>query len=86
MRLIAEYSNLVDAELASHRLESRGIATFVSSKRSYRMGALFTGAFRVGLWVVLDRQFEDARRLLDDPDHEVSMPLTSTELAEIRSR
>ena len=85
MRLVAKYSSDTDAKLASQRLESKGIATFISSKRSYRLGALFTGAFHVGLWVVLDRQFEDARRLLEDPNHKVSMPLTSTEMIEIRS-
>ena len=85
MKLVAKYSSDADAALASHRLESKGIATFISSKRSFRLGSLFTGAFHVGLWVVLDHHFEDARRLLEDPNHKVSMPLTDNEMIEIKN-
>ena len=65
-------------------LEANGIAAFVSSKWSMRLGSIFTGAFEAGLWVVLDEQFDDALQLLNDPTHEVSRRLSQAEIANIR--
>ena len=85
MKLVSKFSSAVDAEQASDLLEANGIAAYISFKRSNRLGTYFTGAFHVGLWVVLDRHLQDAKRLLSDPDHKVAEPLSELELIEIKS-
>ena len=85
MKLLAQYSSSFDAEEPSHLLEDNGIATFVSSKRSNKLGDIFTGAFTVGLWVVLDEQYQDACQLLVDPTHKVSNKLSVSEMMQIKS-
>lgn len=85
MKLITKFSSRDDADEASRLLETNGVATFISSKRSHRIGGLFTGAFHVGLWVILDEQYQDAQRLLSDPNHRVERKLTQSEISEIRS-
>ena len=84
VKLLSTYSSVSDAEDRSRFLESKGIAAFVSSKHSMRLGRYFTGAFRVGLWVILDEQYDDAIRVLNDSHHEVSYKLPQSEIAAIR--
>ena len=84
MKLLKTYSLVGDAEERCRFLETNGIAAFVSSKRSIRLGRIFTGAFQAGLWVVLDDQYLDAVQLLDNPQHQVARRLSQTEIAEIR--
>jgi len=85
LKLISRFDIAEEAEDASQFLESRGVATFVSSKRSHRLGRLFTGALHVGLWVLLDDQAWDAERLLRDPEHKVSNPLSQSALMELKA-
>lgn len=66
-------------------LENKGIATFISAKRSYRLGSFLTGAFHVVLWVVLDAQLGEAAEVLRNPDYSVRNPLTSSELARVKT-
>ncbi len=65
-------------------LEDNGIATFLSGRHTNRLHGIFAGAFQVGLWVILDEQLDDALRLLEDPDHEVSRKLSRAEIISIR--
>lgn len=85
MKLITKFSSREDAEQASQLLEKNGVAAFISSKRSHQIGGFFTGAFHVGLWAILDEQYQDARQLLLDPNHRVEGMLTQSEIIEIRS-
>lgn len=85
MKLVTDFSSPVDAEIASHSLEAKGIATFVSSKRSALFPMSRGGASAAGLWVVLDDQLRDAQNLLINPDHEVTFKLSQAELEEIKS-
>jgi hypothetical protein len=60
-----------DADLASEiilRLHHKGIPTLVK-------GTGVRGLFREAIFVCLNVQFDDARALLDNPDHEVAEPV-----------
>lgn len=85
MKLVSQFSSPEEAEGASQLLEANGIATFISSEMSNRLGGLFTGAFHVGLWVVLDQQFHDAHQLLADPTHRVSRKLSDSEMMQLKA-
>lgn len=80
MQLIEQYASLPDAQNAAIRLRREGILTHISSLNSYVMSGLFTGAVRVGLWSVLDSQYEDACKLLANPEHIVTTGLSEDEL------
>lgn len=81
MKLVTQFSSLADAESASILLERSGIATFISSRRS----VFVRGILRVGLWVLLDRQLDDAVMLLENPEHAVTEPLSDAELNHLKS-
>ncbi len=76
MRMIAKCESRSEAAERAAFLQSHGIATHISDMTSMRMNLAHQGRFRAGLWVVLEAQYEDAMGLLDDPDHEVSNPLS----------
>ncbi len=85
MKLVSDFTSLVDAEIASHALEAKGIATFVSSRRSVLVSMSRGGASAASLWVVLDEQLHDAQQLLVNPGHEVQLQLSREEIEEISS-
>lgn len=80
MQLLRKYNSLLEAQQVAMNLRSRGIATHIAGKESYRAAPIFSGAFYVGLWVVLDHQYDDALALLDDPDHPVRDPIPVDEI------
>lgn len=84
MKLLKQYYNLQKAEQESFRLESVGILTFISSETAHRMGAYATGAFKVGLWAVLENQYEDAKRCLADSSYMPPSGLTASEIEELK--
>ena len=86
MRLIAEYLDLMEAEDAAMRLRREGILTHISSKHSFVISGYVTGAFQVGLWAVLDSQYEDARAYLADENHEVTSGLSEEELSRLETK
>lgn len=75
-----------DAEEVSRLLVRKGVATFISGKRSFRIPIGSGGAPAVGLWVVLDDQYRDAKLILSNPSYEPSKKLTTSEIAAIRSQ
>ena len=81
MQLLRKYTSLIDAQQAAMNLRSCGIATHIAGKESFRAAPMFSGAFYVGLWVVLDHQYDDALALLDDPEHPVRDPLPEEDIA-----
>jgi hypothetical protein len=85
MKLVSQYPDLGEAENDSSLLEFRGIATFISNRRANRLNALPSIAYRVGLWVVLDEQLNDALKLLSNQDHAVSNPLSRSEIIELKN-
>ena len=80
MKLITQYSDSHDAESVSGRIRRAGVMTVVSSKRSHTLSSVRTGAFRVGLWVVFDDQYEDAIQLLENKDHKPRRVISLNEM------
>lgn len=85
MKLLTEFESASEADIASSRLERKGIATFVSNRHPGEFTFGTGGPLGVGLWVVLDNQYEDASALLLDPDHTVTHPLSVEEILTIRN-
>jgi len=86
MILLKQYESEGDAARLAERLRARGVLTHISSIRSKRKGAFTTGAFRVGVWLVLDHQAKDAIALLSNKRHKVENPLTEEEMVELESK
>lgn len=83
MKLLVQYSNILDAEYLSERLRNKGVMTYISSSKSHSMGRIQSGALRVGVWVVLESQYEDAFTLLRNKRHKANAPLTKEEMVEL---
>ncbi|MEZ5530134.1 MAG: hypothetical protein R3E57_09465 [Porticoccaceae bacterium] len=75
----------MQAEDAALRLRQQGILTHISSKNSFVVSGYVTGAFKVGLWAVLDAQYKDACAYLADENHEVTSGLPEEELLKLES-
>lgn len=84
MKLLKQYYNLQQAEHDAFRLEGLGILTFISSETTHRMGAYATGAFQVGLWAVLENQYDDAEKCLANPSLLPNNPLSPKELEDLK--
>jgi hypothetical protein len=67
-----------------HRLESKGIPVFISGEETFRVAPGNTG-LKKGLWVMVNSQLDDARLLLENPDHKVSSPIDISEFQTIAS-
>jgi len=80
MKLLKEFTSLSDAEALSERLRKKGVITHVSSTHSKQLGALATGAVKVGVWVVVNEQTHDATALLKNNRHTVATALTEEEM------
>lgn len=59
--------------------------TFISGVDSHTLSPGRTGAVTVGLWVVLDEQFADAKALLSNPDHKPATALSVDEMAALEA-
>lgn len=75
----------MQAEDAAMRLRQQGILTHISFKNSFVVSGYVTGAFKVGLWAVLDAQYEDACAYLADENHEITSGLPEEELQQLES-
>ena len=73
------------AEDAAEKLRDLGILTHISSKDAYRTSRASTGAFKVGLWAVLDFQYKDAFSVLANSKHTVTSGLSEEELIKIET-
>ncbi len=49
------------------------------------LGRAKTGALKVGLWVVLDQQYDDALKLLENPEHVPAYQLSDEEMDSIKA-
>lgn len=85
MKLIEEYYNQSDAEAAQEQLMKRGILSHVSSKQSHHLSSAHTGAFRVGLWAIIDNQYADACKILSGQQCKVRHPLSEAQMKELES-
>ena len=85
MKLVTLYVDPGDASEARSRLRKAGVMAEVSCVDPHVIRPSRSGAERIGLWVVLDEQFEDAARLLENPDHVPKRVLTPEEMNKIDS-
>ena len=85
MKLLDQYHDISKATELALMLRNEGILTYISSKRSYELGSVRTGVFKVGLWVVLDEQFEDAKKYLKNPNHIIGYKLSEEEMVALES-
>ena len=85
MRMVAKYETRSEADERAAFLQSHGIATHVSDMVSMRPNLAHQGRFRAGLWVVLEAQYDDAVGLLEDPDHDVTNPLSVDQMEHMQT-
>ena len=83
MKLLQEYTDVSDAEHLSQRLRQKGVLTYISSKQSKQFGAHQTGAVKVGVWVVLTEQENDAISLLSNKKHQVEYVLSEEQMEKL---
>jgi len=83
MKLLQEFDNQVEGKAFASALLQKGIATHLAGAYSsnYRIA---TGTTKVGVWIVLDDQFEDAIKLLSNPNHQVQNRLPDTEIEKFK--
>lgn len=85
MRMIAKYETRSEAQERAAFLQAHGIATHISDMTALRLNLAHQGRFRAGLWVLFEGQYDDALGLLEDPDHEVSNPLSVDQMQHLES-
>ncbi len=84
MKLIAEFFDLSEADRVSSRMRSAGVMTVVTSKRSYNLSSVKTGALKVGLWAVFEDQHDDALQLLNNHNHKPKKAISLKDMDEIQ--
>ncbi|HWV15902.1 MAG TPA: hypothetical protein VN030_10765 [Cellvibrio sp.] len=62
-------------------LRSKGIAVYLSDQG----GASIKAGIEIGLWVIVESQYEDALLLLKNPNHQVRDPITDSQVNEIEA-
>lgn len=70
------------AQQISDKLKAKGILTYILSDETKNIipNKTIMGVISVGVWVVMDYQYEDAERVLENPDHVVVRPLSPVEM------
>lgn len=84
--MVGKYQSRAEAAERAAFLQAHGIATHVSDMTSMRPNLAHQGQFRAGLWVVLEAQYDDAQGLLENPDHDVSNPLSVDQLQHMETQ
>ena len=59
--------------------------TEITSLDPHVMSPSRTGALRIGLWVVFEDQFDDAVKLLEDPNHIPKRIIPLNEMSKVKS-
>ena len=86
MKLLKEFTSTSDAEALVERLRAEGVLTHLSSTNSKQLGAIATGAVKVGVWAVLNEQVNDAVALVANNKHVVEFALTEEEMLHLESQ
>lgn len=78
MKILFHSTSKREIENAKSLLESKGVPAFIGSENSGpALG--FVIANKYTLWACLDGQYEDAIKVLNNPDHEVLEPVDPAE-------
>ena len=86
MRLYRQYTSVTEAENIAERLEKRGIPSHVSGKHSMQLSGYLTGTLKVGLWIVLNEQYEDAVKVINNPGYRPRNTLSPEELERVKAQ
>lgn len=86
MILLREYFSSSDASDDAKKLEWQGIPTHVSSQKSHSLLSIHTGAIKVGLWILLNHQHDDAVAYLNNNNHLVTTGLTEKQLKRLKKQ
>jgi len=79
MKLLRTYFDDHQSDQDYGLLKSKGLAVKVFFKESRNIGLFSAGVVKVSIWVLLDHQYEDALRLLEDHSY---VPRTSMSFEE----
>lgn len=79
MKQIAKFPSAAQADEAAMLLAAHGIVTNVSHKGAKSLGIFIQNDAQVTVWALLDEQLDDARQLLQNPDHEVTSGLSKAQ-------
>lgn len=81
MKLLQRFSSLAHAEMTAVLMRNKGILVTVSDKYTYNnISTAYNVATSIGLWVVIDDQYDDAINLLSNPDYIPKLQLTEEEM------
>ena len=86
MKLLNQYQDINEAERVANKLETKGILSFVSSKRSYNLSSYKTGALKVGVWIVLNNQYSDAVSFLKNKNHKIQSAISPEEIKTLKEQ
>ena len=84
MKLLREFDSTFEATELSEKLENKGILTHVSSTHSHSLSRSATGEVKCGLWIVLNNQYNDAKKIIDGESEHVTNPLTQQQIIELK--
>lgn len=85
MKLVDQFVDPTEAAAARRRLREAGVACRVDSMDPHSVLPSKSGATHIGLWVLLDEQFEDALQILQQPAHLPRRILSPAEMDEIEA-
>jgi hypothetical protein len=80
MSLVRCHANIESAAAFSNKLRTLGIPTYIGIHRSNDTNRYGGGPKIYGVWVLLDSQLEDAKKLIKGNQHKVENPLTEEEM------
>lgn len=75
MKLLRETKDKNELDHLRTLLESRGIPVHVGEEHQHQLGGHAMPFLRYRLHVILDSQYDDALKLLEDENHEVAEPV-----------
>ncbi|GAA6152857.1 hypothetical protein [Pseudoteredinibacter isoporae] len=82
MKLLQNFSTIEEAKDLAATLLRNGIGVHISGIHGFQHRN-FTGTLSVGLWIILDAQFEGAVELTRNPNHYVQEKLPESELIKL---
>lgn len=85
MKLLDQYIDPNQAAAARHRLREAGIASWVDTMDPHSIQPSRSGTTHIGLWVLQDDQFDDAIKILVDPEHVARVILSPDQIDRLES-
>lgn len=88
MKLIKSFNSLTEARQIATQLRSKGILTFIEGENARQTPIIYQGimSLSVGLWVVLDQQYEDAILAIANPEHQANLVLTENKMRALEAK